>query len=102
MMLLQEYIFYGCDNLAYIDISNFNMEKCEFYDNMFSSTNKIKFINLFNLTNDKTISQVFSKTKNMISPKNVKKVSINTFKISLQRIHVPFNTNCLKQRVKKV
>ena len=59
-------IFYGCDNLAYIDISNFNMSKCENYNNMFSSTNKIKFINLFNLANDKTISKVFRKTKNLI------------------------------------
>ena len=59
-------IFYGCDNLIYIDISNFNMSKCENYNNMFSSTNEIKFINLFNLANDKTISQVFRKTKNLI------------------------------------
>ena len=61
-----EEIFYGCENLAYIDISHFNMEKCEFYDNMFSSINTIKFINLFYLNNDKTISQVFRKTKKII------------------------------------
>ncbi len=61
-----EKIFYGCDNLAYSDISNFDMSKCENYINMFSSTNSIKFINLFNLANDKTISQVFNKTKTLI------------------------------------
>ena len=69
-----EKIFYGCDNLAYIDISHFNMEKIEFYDNMFSSINTIKFINIFNLVNDKTISEVFKKTRNIIKVRKLSQI----------------------------
>jgi hypothetical protein len=59
-------IFYGSNNLVYLDISNFNMKKLEYYSNAFSDKDKIIFINVFNVKYDKIASKEFRKTKNII------------------------------------
>ena len=58
------YMFYQCDSLNFLDISNFNMINCYSYDNLFSNINNIRYINLYNFQNDKILSQVFSRTNN--------------------------------------
>ena len=59
-------MFYGCDSLNFLDISNFNMINCNSYDNMFSNINNISYINLYNFKNDKIISKIFNDTETMI------------------------------------
>jgi hypothetical protein len=54
-------IFEGCDSLKSIDISNFNMIKCNNYTDMFTNVGNITYINIKNLQNDKTISNIFNK-----------------------------------------
>ena len=58
-------MFYDCINLTYIDLSNFDMQKCENFNNMFSNVDNIKFINLYNFKNDRTFNKIFEKVNNI-------------------------------------
>jgi len=59
------YMFYGCDSLAFLDVSNFNMDNCDSYSNMFSNISNIKYLNLYNLTKDKIFANIFNETDNL-------------------------------------
>jgi hypothetical protein len=56
-------MFYGCDNLMILDISNFDAIKCDLYNNMFSYYTNLKYIDLKNLKNDKILTGNFNNTK---------------------------------------
>ena len=59
-------LFYGCNSLISIDLSNFDMINCYSYDNMFSEIDNIRYINLYNIKNDKIISNTFNNVSNPI------------------------------------
>ena len=71
-------MFYECNSLNFIDMSNFDMSNCNSYSNMFSSNNNLKFINLYNINdNNNILSNIFNgvsslyvctKSNNIISP----------------------------------
>jgi len=56
-------MFYGCDNLEILDISNFDTTKCDSYNNMFSNYVNLKYIDIKNLKNDKIIQNSFKNNK---------------------------------------
>ena len=58
-------MFYGCDSLFFLDLSNFNMINCENYENIFSNILNIRYINLYNFQNEKIISQIFNEIDNL-------------------------------------
>ena len=58
-------IFYECNSLNYLDLSNFNMINCDYYNNIFTNISNIKYINLHNFKNDKIISEIFEKGDNL-------------------------------------
>ena len=60
------YMFYGCSSLISIDLSNFDMINCNSYDNMFSDISNIRYINIYNLKNDKIIANTFNNMNNRI------------------------------------
>ena len=57
-------MFYGCDNLNFVDLSNFNMIECNSYNDLFSNVDNIRYINLYNFKNDKIIDSIFSGKEN--------------------------------------
>ena len=56
-------MFYGCDNLEILDISNFDTTNCESYNNMFSNYVNLKYIDIKKLKDDKIIKDSFNNTK---------------------------------------
>ena len=60
------YMFYGCSSLESLDLSNFDMINCNSYFRMFSNIDRIKYINLYNVKNDKIISNTFNQVDNII------------------------------------
>jgi surface protein len=60
-----DYMFYGCDSLSFLDVSNFNMNNSQNYSNMFSNISNIKYLNLYNLTNDKIFADTFNETDDL-------------------------------------
>ena len=59
-------MFYGCSSLESLDLSNFDMINCNSYFRMFSNIDRIKYINLYNVKNDKIISNTFNQVDNII------------------------------------
>ena len=59
-------MFYGDDSLTNLNIPKFNLINCQSYDNIFSNIDNIRYINLYNVKNDKIISEIFNEAKNPI------------------------------------
>ena len=66
------FMFYDCNSLTSLDISNFNMINCDLYSNMFSNISSIRYINLSNFKNDKIVSLVFLRAKDIVVCQNEK------------------------------
>ena len=58
-------MFYGCDSLKFIDISNFNLTNCDSNDDLFSNITSIKYINIYNITDNKIISKEFENVNDL-------------------------------------
>ena len=62
-------MFSGCENLKYLDISNFNTKNVEFMDGMFKNCKSLKSLNLnnFDISNVYNLYAVFYNCQNLIS-----------------------------------
>ena len=59
-------MFEGCNSLNFIDMSNFDFSNCNSYSNMFSSNNNLKFVNLYNINdNNNILSNIFNEVSNL-------------------------------------
>ena len=56
-------IFEGCVSLKLIDISYFNMIGGYIFNDMFTNTKNIIYINIKNMQNDRTIGNIFNNKK---------------------------------------
>ena len=57
------YMFYGCTNLEILDISNFNLAKCDSFNKIFSNYDYLKYLNIKNINTDKIFQDYFKNTK---------------------------------------
>ena len=56
-------IFEGRDSIKLTDISNFYMIGCYIFNDMFTNTTNIIYINIKNMQNDRTIGDIFNNKK---------------------------------------
>ena len=61
-----ESMFFRCNSLKSIDLSNFDMINCISYKYIFLGVYNIKYINLYYFKNDKIISNTFNWGNNPI------------------------------------
>ena len=73
-------MFQGCNNLEYLDLSNFNTSNVTNMVGMFYSCNKLKYLNLLNFT-------INCETKNMLTFKNKKNCQFITNNKDLLKLY---------------
>ena len=63
------YMFYGCESLKYLDVSNFNTTSMDCIHNMFNGCTSLTSIKLFKFENTNTylLFNAFTNCKNLIS-----------------------------------